>query len=182
MYSPDPSFDGENLRIGAAGPLILGVPWPAPPGLVQAAANLAAALELRLVCAFVDPASYLIEWESARTRLAASLDPAVNDEAMYPAAELRGQLEDILGPPGAAWSFRVLNGDVGRALCRLAESTGASMFIVGGGRDGLLARLTRVLEGSVAASLTRLQHRAVVVVPEHVHKPRDGATRHRASA
>lgn len=63
------------------GQSLWGIPWPVPAGLVHAAAELAEGLELHLVCAFVDPASYLTEWEPAGALLAGSLDPAANDEA-----------------------------------------------------------------------------------------------------
>lgn len=166
MNSPDPSFyDPGNDR--GAGPLILGIPWAVPPVLVRTAAELAAALDLHLVCAFVDPGSYLTEWEPPGTLSAASLDPAVNEEALFPAKDVRGRLEEVLGPDGTSWSFRVLNGDVSSALSRLADNAGASLLVVGGGRDGLLPRISRLLEGSVSARLTRIQNRPVVVVPEH---------------
>jgi hypothetical protein len=173
MDAPDPSaLDPEESDHGIAGPLILGVPWPVSHELVRAAARLAAGLDLHLVCAYVDPASYLTEWEPPQTLTAASLDPAGNEEAAYPASEVRAHLEGILGP-GAGWSFRVINGDVSSALCRLADSIGASMFVVGGGRAGILPRITRALEGSVPVRLTRIQDRPVVVVPEHTVRSRE---------
>lgn len=149
------------------GPLILGVPWTVPPVLVGAGAELAVSLEVHLVCAYVDPSSVLTEWEPSRTRTAASLDPAVNDEALYPAGDVRARLTDLLGPQGTTWSFRELHGDVSSALARLADSTGASMVMVGNGRAGLLAKLSRAVEGAVAERLTLIQNRPVVVVPEH---------------
>jgi hypothetical protein len=57
------------------------------------------------------------------------------------------------------------------ALSRLADSVGASVLVVGGGRAGFLPRLSRLLEGSVPASLTRLQNRPVVVIPEVAVRP-----------
>jgi hypothetical protein len=147
------------------GPVVLGVGWEFPERLARTAAGLAASLDLHLVCAFVDPASYLTEWEPLGSRTAASLDPAPNDEALFPSGHVLQGLEAILGPPGAEWSFRVLNGDVSLALGRLAESTGASFLIVGGPRSGIPARIDRLLEGSVSASLTRTQPRPVLVVP-----------------
>lgn len=161
-----------------AGPLIVGVPWPVPPVLVRTAAALAEALEVHLLCAFVDPASYLTEWEPAAALPAASLDPAPNDEAAYPAAGVRDGLEVILGGGHQDWTLRVLNGDVSSALIRLAESTGATLFIVGSGREGLVPRVSRLLEGSVSARLLRLQSRPVVVVPDHRPRPRKRADGH----
>ena len=171
-------WDGLIPDPDQAGPLILGVPWPVPPALVRTAAGLAAALEVHLLCAFVDPASYLTEWEPASALPAASLDPATNDEALYPAAAVRDRLKEILGDGRQDWTLRVLNGDVSSALTRLAESTGASMFIIGSGREGLVPRVSRLLEGSVSARLLRLQSRPVVVVPDRRTRPRKHADGH----
>ncbi|KRE54846.1 hypothetical protein ASG92_24435 [Arthrobacter sp. Soil736] len=45
------------------GPVVLGLAWDSSDRLVRAAAALAAGLGLHLVCARVDPASYLTERE-----------------------------------------------------------------------------------------------------------------------
>jgi nucleotide-binding universal stress UspA family protein len=148
------------------GPLLLGVGWDFSERLVRTAADLADALGQHLVCAFVDPASYLTEWEPDGTRTAHSLDPVINDEAAFPSGELLDGLESILGEPGEAWSFRVLNGDVAKSLKRLAESTGASLLIVGADRPGALAWVDRLLEGSVWGNLTSGGRLPVMVVPE----------------
>ncbi|WP_104175661.1 universal stress protein [Arthrobacter sp. Y81] len=147
------------------GPIVVGVAWDFSERLVVAAANLAAGLGLHLVCAFVDPASYLTEWEPGGSRTALSLDPAANEETDFPAGELLLRVEAVLGSPGAEWSFRVLNGDVAPALGRLAKSAGASLIIVGGRRPGILAAMDRFLEGSVSAVLVRSQGRPVLIVP-----------------
>ena len=147
------------------GPLVLGVTWQPSERLARIASGLAASLGVHLVCAFVDPASYLTEWNPVGSRTAVSLDPAANDEAQFPSGHVLRSLEALLGPPGAGWSFRVLNGDVSQALARLAESTGASLLIVGGPRAGVLARVDRILEGSVSVALARTQPRPVLVVP-----------------
>jgi nucleotide-binding universal stress UspA family protein len=162
--SGEPGFSG-NRRLD--GPIVLGVAWHVSEDLLRTAAGLASGLGLHLICAFVDPASYLTEWESARSRTASSLDPAVNVEADFPSEEVLQRLQTILGPPGGLWSFRVLNGEVAHALDRMAESTDASLLVVGGPRPGRLARMARALEGSVSATLTREQARPVLVVPSH---------------
>lgn len=164
MREPQTPWSADREGPGA-GPLIFGVPWNCPASLAATAAGLASALDLHLICAYVDPASYLVEWSPTAELLAESLDPAVNEEAAYPASMVHERLVSILGPSGAGWSFRVLNGAVSMALARLAQSTGASMLIVGGQRPGLLSRLGRILEGSVAEELSRIQYRPVVVVP-----------------
>ena len=147
------------------GPVVLGVAWEPPEYLVQSGAILAARLEAHLICAYVDPASYLTEWEPAISRTGASLDPASNNETDFPSGYVRDALQAILGPPGEEWSFRVLNGAVAHALGRLAASTDASLLIVGGQRPGRLHAVERLLEGSVGADLAGLQHRPVLLIP-----------------
>ncbi len=49
-----------------SGPIVLGVEWKFSPHLIRTAAELATALGQHLVCAFVDPAGYLTEWERTR--------------------------------------------------------------------------------------------------------------------
>ncbi|WP_307047740.1 universal stress protein [Arthrobacter oryzae] len=146
---------------------MLGVGWKFSAFVVRTAAELADALGAHLVCAFVDPASYLTEWEPEGQRAALSLEPIINEEADFPSQELQRKLEAILGQPGETWSFRVLNGDVSKALSRLAESTSASLLVVGAGRPGSLAWVDRLLEGSVSASLMHSQQRPVLVVPSN---------------
>ncbi|WP_427006938.1 universal stress protein [Pseudarthrobacter sp. H2] len=146
------------------GPIVLGVGWRFSERLVRTAADLADALGRHLVCAFVDPASYLTEWEPDGTRTARSLDPTVNEEADFPSGQMLLSLEILLGQPGERWSFRVLNGEVSQALARLAESTGASLLVVGAERPGALAWMDRLLEGSVSASLLSRQEWPVLIV------------------
>lgn len=148
------------------GPLVVGVGWEFTEHLVRTAAELAASLGQHLVCAFVDPASYLTEWEPDGTRTALSLDPVINEEADFPSGEVLQGLEALLGEPGETWSFRVLNGDVANALCRLAESTGASLLVVGAGRPGASGWMDRLLQGSVWGNLTNGGRLPVLVVPE----------------
>jgi nucleotide-binding universal stress UspA family protein len=148
------------------GPLVLGVYWNFPEHLVRTAADLAAALGQHLVCAFVDPASYLTEWDPSGELLAHSLDPAINDEADFPSQELLQALTSVLGAPGEGWSFRLLNGDVPKALGRLAESTGASLIIVGADRPGAAAWVDRLLAGSVSGSLISRRQWPVLIVPD----------------
>lgn len=148
-----------------AGPVVLGVAWELSGSVIRAGASLAARLDAHLICAFVDAASYLTEWEPAGSRTSASLDPAVNSETDFPSRHVLDQLQAILGPPGEDWTFRVLNGAVAQALSRLAESTDASLLIVGADRPGRFAAVARMLEGSVSAELARLQSRPVLAIP-----------------
>lgn len=147
------------------GPVVFGVPWACPASLVRAAADFARSVEAHLVCAYVDPAGYLAEWDPPRSRHATSMDPVHNVEALFPATEVKEGLVLCLGPPGAGWSFRVLGGAVAPALARLAASTGASLLIVGGPRPGVLAGLERVVEGAVPDELLRIQDRPILILP-----------------
>ncbi|MFE5836363.1 universal stress protein [Arthrobacter sp. NPDC056493] len=144
---------------------MLGVGWGVSEHLVRTAAAIAAALGQHLVCAFVDPAGYLAEWEPEHQRTALSLEPASNEEAHFPSQQLRRSLESVLGQPGETWSYRVLDGDVAKALIRLAENTDASLLVAGAGGAGALARIERLLEGSVSAALIHRQPRPVLIVP-----------------
>lgn len=159
--------DFEQAGAGAwsDGPLVLGVPWDFDERLVRAAAGLAVIMDAHLICGFVDPASYLTEWEPEGSQPGTSLDPVPNVDAEFPAGQILAALTGVLGPPGGAWTFRVLNGEVAQALGRLAEATDAAALIVGGQRPGRVARMGRLLEGSVSVSLTRLQARPVLIVP-----------------
>ncbi|MET1066349.1 MAG: universal stress protein [Arthrobacter sp.] len=168
MGSPDylpPSGADEGWPVG---PVVLGVAWEPSGHVVRVAAALAASLDAHLICAYVDPSSYLTEWEPAASRPGASLDPAFNSETDFPSGHVRDGLEAILGPPGEGWSFRVLNGAVALALSRLAVSADAALLVVGGQRPGRIAAMGRMLEGSVSVELTRLQCRPVLVVPQQV--------------
>ena len=162
----------DSAEDPAPGAIVLGVPWDCPENLVLTAASLASTLDVHLVCAFVDPATHLVEWGPPSELLGASLDPVVNEEAVYPAKEVFSRLQTFLGSAQPGWSFRLLNGSIAPALCRLADSVGACMIIVGGQRRGVLARLGRAVEGSVAVALERSQHRPVVVIPLYGHRHR----------
>jgi nucleotide-binding universal stress UspA family protein len=133
--------------------------------LIRMGADLARRLDVHLVCAFVDPESYLTEWGPADSRTGVSLDPEAQREPEFPSAVILDRLQSLLGPPGQEWTFRVLNGDVPRALTRLAESTDASMLMVGGPRAGRMAGIARLVEGSISMSLIRSQAIPVVVMP-----------------
>lgn len=161
----EPESQGDADELWTEGPLVLGVPWDFPEHLIRTASDLADGLGVHLVCAFVDPGSYLTEWEP-RWSEGVSLEPAREEGGQFPSAQLLRRLEAVLGQPGGQWSFRVLNGAVAQALARLASSTGASLLVVGGPRPGNLARLERLVEGSVSVSLVRAQRRPVLVVPQ----------------
>ena len=144
---------------------MLGTAWQPSVQLVRIGADLASALGVHLVCAFVDPESYLTELGPLKSRTGASLDPVPNADADFPSSETLGRISRVLGPPGEDWTFRVLYGDVALALARLAASVDASLLIVGGPRPGRLAGMAQLLEVPVSASLIRTQPRPVMVLP-----------------
>ena len=91
------------------GPVVLG-----PAGLFRSIWSVRPPVSQRLQAAsdlFVRGSSQLpAEWEPAGSRVAASLDPAANEEMQLPSGRVLQRLEAFLGPPVAEWSFRVLNG------------------------------------------------------------------------
>ena len=135
--------------------------------MLALAAELAQELSAALICAYVDPASYLIEWNEEEPIIPASLEPALesSDEAALAARLLRTALAHILDPLGIPWTLRLLAGEPALALGRLGASSGASMIIVGSGRAGLLARAEELVNGSIARRLLSTQQLPVFGVP-----------------
>ncbi|WP_427018287.1 universal stress protein [Pseudarthrobacter sp. P1] len=166
-YTPIP-FEG--------GPVLVGL-MPGQDGAVTArAAELAASLGVVLLGAFVDPASYLIEWDPAGDVEPLSLDPVLSDddETAGIARELSAQLDSVALEYGVESQFRVVAGERALALGRLAESVGAAIIVVGARRPGLLAKAEELVGGSVVRKLTSSQHTPVLAIPGVVHFPKHG--------
>lgn len=156
-------------------PLVVGVLPGQPPEVLETAATLATRLAAPLVCAFVDEASYLVEWDPARSAHRLSLHPGADSAEILATTErLRAVVADVCEGRGVDWSLRTLAGDPARALGRLAADAGAVMIVVGTPAPGLGHRLTAALNGSVAAWLSHHQERPVLIVPV-----RDAAPGHR---
>jgi nucleotide-binding universal stress UspA family protein len=153
------------------GPLLVGIMPKQHPEVLQTAATLAVRLGSPLVCAYVDEASYLVDWDPARSAHRLSLHPDADDEDIRArTAELRAVIEaTVASVPGAAhrveWSLRTLTGGSARALAQLAAEIDAPMIIVGTSERGFSHRLAEVLSGSVGAWLSHHQSRPVLVVP-----------------
>src|SRR6478736_2028414 len=141
-------------------PLVVGVLPGQPPEVLETAVTLAGVLAAPLLCAFVDEASYLVEWDPARSAHRLSLHPEADNE------EIRKQAERL----------RTLTGDPARALGRLAADAGAAMIVVGTPEPGLGHRITAALNGSVAAWLSHHQDRPILIVPARTPGP--GKVRH----
>ncbi|VXA98047.1 Universal stress family protein [Arthrobacter sp. 9AX] len=152
-------------------PLLVGIAPKQHPEVLQTAAVLAARLGRPLLCAYVDEASYLVEWDPARSAHRLSLHPDADDEDIRAvAAELRAAVEAAVAkvPAGAGqaeWTLRTLAGDPARALARLAAESDVPMIIVGTSERGFSHRLSEALNGSVGAWLSHHQSRPVLVVP-----------------
>lgn len=78
---------------------------------------------------------------------------------------LRSTIGVQLDGLGLTWTTRALAGVVDAELTRLSEQLDAAMIIVGARRPGIGSRVRELMDGAVAAELTRHQHRPVVVVP-----------------
>ncbi len=147
-------------------PLVVGVLPGQSPGVLQAAASLAAGLGTELICAHVDEESYLVEWDPTRSAHRLSLHPDTdNAEIRAVTRELRSMINAACDPLGIPWTLRTLAGDPARALGRLAAEVGAPMIIVGTPEPGLGHRVSAALNGSVAAWLSHHQDHPILVVP-----------------
>ena len=124
-----------------------------------------------LLCAYVDEASYLVEWDPARSAHRLSLHPGQDDEDVRAVtADLNAAIERTVADAGPAgvnvdWTLRTLSGDPARALARLAAENNVPMIIVGTSERGLSHRISEMLNGSVGLWLTHHQSRPVLVVP-----------------
>jgi hypothetical protein len=65
----DNTFAAHADEVGPDGPIVLGAGWDFPERLACTAAGVAAGLGLHLVCAYVNPASYLTERSPTGSRL-----------------------------------------------------------------------------------------------------------------
>jgi len=157
--------------LSGTGPLLVGIMPKQHPEVLQTAATLAARLGAPLVCAYVDEASYLVDWDPARSSHRLSLHPDADDEDIRARiAELNAVIEAAVAKiPAAAgrveWSLRTLTGGSAHALAQLAAELDAPMIIVGASERGFSHRLAEALSGSVGAWLSRHQSRPVLVVP-----------------
>jgi hypothetical protein len=139
--------------------------------VLKTATSLAAKLAVPLLCAYVDEASYLVEWDPTRSAHRLSLHPDKDDDDIRSVTtELRGGIAEAVAnaatpAPPVDWTLRTLAGDPGRALARLAAECNSPMIIVGTSERGLTHRISEMLNGSVGLWLTHHQSRPVLVVP-----------------
>lgn len=166
----EPAPTGPRQSPGVVGrPVVVGVSPGQSAVVWRRAADLAAALGVLMVCAYVDVTTFLIpepdDGAPAGTDALLSGAPKNRDDAENAAAGLAAVLAADLDPRPLQWSFRVLEGEPARSLGRLAEELDAQMIVVGTRQHSLGARLEELLIGSVGAHLTHRQDRPVLVVP-----------------
>jgi nucleotide-binding universal stress UspA family protein len=158
-------------RFSGPPPLVVGVLPNQHPEVLLTAGALAVRLDAPLLCAYVDEASYLVEWDPARSAHRLSLHPDKDDEDIRAVTNgLKRTIEEALknaaaGSAGVDWTLRTLAGDPARALARLAAEGNAPMIIVGTSERGLAHRISEALNGSVGTWLSHHQSRPVLVVP-----------------
>lgn len=151
------------------GPVLMGVVPGQPLAVAHRAAEMAYSLNVKLICAYVDVTTYLAQEPDGRIE-ARPIDPdGIDDDIEGISEDIKERLRVALDGTGLGWSFVTLSGDPARALGRLAESTDASVIVVGTRERGLGARFEELLVGSVAVHLTHRQHRPVLVVPLAPH-------------
>ena len=153
------------------GPLVVGVIPKQHPEVIAQAAVLAQKLDRAIIYAYVEPNSYLTEWNLKENIREQSLHPQDVDEDMTAdALEILAHIETLMSGSAAKWSLRILAGEVWKALARLASEADASMIIVGTREPTFGAHVSQLLNGATASHLTFHQHLPVLVVPTAAKK------------
>ena len=130
------------------------------------AARFARRFEAVLVCASVDPASYVVQEHPDGSVVSRPIDPDSPDwSPTVFDSEQADRLRTLAREEQVTVEFRELAGDVAHALSRLAEVLDAEMIVVGTRRRGMGATLQDFFGASVASHLAHRQHRPVLVIP-----------------
>lgn len=150
----------------AARYIVLGVTPKQPLTVLRQAVGFARQFNAALVCANVEPGSYVVAEHSDGSVESRPIDPDQPDwnTAIFDGS-LAARIRDMADRELVRVEFRELAGDIAHALGRLAEVLNAEMIIVGSRRGGLRSSVHEVLGGSVAAHLSHRQPRPVVVIP-----------------
>lgn len=147
-------------------PVVVGILPGQHTHVLRSAKDLALRMNAPLVFAYVDEASYLVEWDPSKQTHRLSMHPEKEDNQV---AGVRSELHELitadLGKQPVDWTLRILAGDPARALGRLAEDVHATMIIVGTPEKGLAHRISEALNGSVASWLSHHQSLPVLIVP-----------------
>lgn len=148
------------------GPLVVAVDLDRRSTTLACAMDAARRLDVELVVVHVEeavsPAYSVIDGTMVMLPLDPDLPQGLTAEATR---AVREWVEQQLGPSGLRWRWVERCGEPDRCLAELAEEVDASCIVLGAPHHGLLHALTRLVDGSVAAKLTRHQSRPVLVVP-----------------
>ncbi|MGG5173334.1 universal stress protein [Pseudarthrobacter sp. J1738] len=158
----------QPARAGFSGsPVIVGVIPDQDPAVWARALELAESRSVPLIAAFVDPASYLIEWTPGNKVLPISLEPVIepDDETAVAAAEIKETLTTAAAGHDVDWSLRIIGGDPALALGRLAEAVGAATIVIGARRPGFMAKVDELVSGSLMHRLLTTQTVPVLGIP-----------------
>jgi nucleotide-binding universal stress UspA family protein len=118
--------------------IVVGVTPQQPAVVVQQAARFARHFEAALVCANVDPGSYIVAEHPDGSIEARPIDPDLPEWTSSPFdGELADRIRTLAREEQVQVSFRELAGDIGHALGRLADVLHAEKIIVGSRRGGL---------------------------------------------
>ena len=146
--------------------IVVGVTARQPPAVMSSATRFAEKFDAVLICANVDPGSYVVTEHPDGSIEALPIDTDAPELTSRPFdAELAGRIRTVAEPAGVNVEFRQLAGDIAHALGRLAEAVQAEMIVVGTRRRGVWSGLQEFFSGSVAAHLAHRQQLPVVVIP-----------------
>ncbi len=147
-------------------PLVVGVLPEQHTQVLRVARDMALQMDAPVVFAYVDEASYLVEWDPSKETHRLSLHPEKEENSISAVrSELRELITAEFGSQAVDWTLRMLAGDPARALGRLAAEVHATMIIVGTPARSLVHRISEALNGSVASWLSHHQNRPVLIVP-----------------
>lgn len=118
--APPDGGRGPLVPQRVTGPVLVGVMPGQPLAVVQRAAELAYTLDAKLICAYVDITTYLIEEPEEQIEAPAPGPEGDVDDAEGVSAGMRLVLQDILDGAGVRWSFLILSGDPARSQGQLA--------------------------------------------------------------
>ncbi|MEO6827610.1 MAG: universal stress protein [Microbacteriaceae bacterium] len=148
------------------GVVVVGVIPGQPELVLRRAAEFAADLGARLVCASVDASRYSVQENIDGSVTSLPFDPDLPElgEVEFDPG-LADHIRQTLAGSPVPWSLRALAGDPARALARLAETLDARLIVVGTREAGVRAGLHKFFTGSVGIHLAHRQHRPVLIVP-----------------
>lgn len=162
-----------SLNDATLGPLVVGVVLRQHPEVIAQASLLAGQLGRSILFAFVQPNSYLTEWNLKENITEQSLHPEDLDEDMTAdAMDILAAIEAQMADSAVAWTLRILAGEPWKALARLASESRGSMIILGSRKPGVGAQISEWLGGATAGHLTAHQYRPVLVVPRVPTNPK----------